>query len=450
MAGLTRRDFLKSAAISAGSLTFVGTQVLRGAPPSEKLNVAIVGAGGRGGAHIGGARSENIVALCDIDANRLSKAAEKLSGIRKYADYRQMLAEMGDKIDVVCVATPDHTHAVVAMEAMKAGKHVYVEKPLTHSIAEARALTEAARKYKVMTQMGNQGHSGGGYHVLCEWIWAGAIGEVKEIHSWTDRPIWPQGMAQRPEAQKAPDHVNWDLWIGPAPYREYHQKLHPFDWRGWWDFGCGALGDMGCHIMDGAFWSMQLNYPSSAELVDSSEISDQTLPKWSHVVLHFPARKPGQHVQIDLPAVDVHWWDGKHRPPMVDELEKKYDRKLTGNGTIYVGTEGIMYTNCYGGGVCILDPKAHEAFKNKSAPQVLERAQGGHFGDFFRACRDGKPSLANFDYAGPFTEAVLMGNLCLRAGKGKTVQWDGENMKVTNHPELNQYVKRAYREGWSL
>jgi predicted dehydrogenase len=437
---LTRRGFLKTAALTAGASVLAGPRLLLGdkAGPA-KLRVAVIGCGGRGTGHVNAGLRENLVALCDVDANHLAGAAKKAPDARTYFDFRELLAEMGDQLDAVLISTPDHTHAPAATMAMRMGKHVYVEKPLTHTIHEARVLTELAREKGVMTQMGNQGHSGEGYRLLCEWIWDGAIGDVREVHSWTDRPIWPQGIATRPDAQAPPEHLKWDLWLGPAPHRPFHDMLHPFKWRGWWDFGCGALGDMACHIMDGGFWALKLGYPDSVELVDSSPIYEDSFPEWSIIKWRFPARE-------GMPPVEYTWYDGKKRPPRPDELEQ--GRNMPSNGTLYIGEKGTIMTGCYGGGVRIIPETKMRAYDRP--PRTIPRVQGGHFGDFFRACRDGKPPSAHFDYAGPFTETVLLGNLALRAGKGKRVQWDGRAMKVTNRPELNALVRSAYRKGWEL
>jgi predicted dehydrogenase len=445
---LTRRTFLKGSAASAAA-AFAAPRILSARSPNEKLSVACIGAGGRGGSHVGAARRENLVALVDVDRSRLAKAARGSSKIQTFTDYRKMFDKMAKQIDAVSVATPDHNHACASMMAIQRGKHVYCEKPLTWSVAEARALTEAARKYEVTTQMGNQGHCGGGYRTLCEWIWDGAIGPIRETHSWTNRPIWPQGLKSRPASGPVPSNLDWDCWIGPAPYRDFHGGLHPFAWRGWYAFGAGALGDMACHIMDGAFWSLRLGYPDSVELVDSSEICKETFPKWAHICWEFPARPKAPGVKVDMPPVKVHWWDGRKRPPIAAELERKFKRRFDGGGsTLYIGEKGIMYTGCYGGGVGIVDPDQHKAYQRPTAS--LPKPRGNSFGDFYASAKLGKPAYSNFDYAGPFTETVVMGNLSIRAGKGRKVLWDGKNMKVTNFKDLNEHVGREYRKGWSL
>jgi len=462
---LTRRRFLKSSAAST-AVAFAAPAVLSARSPNSKVNVACIGVGGRGRAHVRGASEENIVALVDVDANTLAGQAKAFPKAETFSDYRRMYDKMGRHIDAVSVATPDHNHACAAMMAIKLGKHVYCEKPMTWSVAEARALTEAARKYKVVTQMGNQGHCQTGYRVLCEWIQAGAIGKVLETHSWTNRPVWAQGIAKRPPKEPVPEGLNWDCWIGPAPYRDYHKHLHPFGWRGWLDFGGGALGDMACHIMDGTFWANRLGYPTSVTLVDSAPLNEQTFPNSTHVMWEFPERAKGKGDKIDRPAMNVHWWDGgkptgkvnkrgrpilqQRRPPLVAELEKKHNRRLGNCGTVYVGEKGTMYTSTYGSGVGILEKELNEAFKKIAPKGVLPKPLGDSFGDFYASIKAAKPAYSNFDYAGPFTETILMGNLSLRAGVGRKVLWDGRNMKVTNIPELNQHIGRKYRKGWTL
>jgi len=442
---LTRRTFLKSTAASAAAI-FAGPRILKAMGANGKVNVAIIGAGGRGNAHVGGAAGENIVALVDVDFGRASKAAKNYADVKRFSDYRKMFDKMEKEIDAVSVATPDHNHACASMMAIKRGKAVYCEKPLTWSVAEARALTEAAREHKVTTQMGNQGHCGAGYRVLVEWIRAGAIGKVLETHSWTNRPIWPQGLKTRPAATAVPEGLDWDCWIGPAPFREYHEGLHSFKWRGWCDFGGGALGDMACHIMDGTFWANNLGYPTSVTLEESTELCEETFPQSTHIMWEFPDRQKPEGCQIDMPAMKVHWWDGKKRPPIVAELEKKHNRRLESSGTVYIGEKGIMYTGCYGGGVGILDKDQNEEFKKTAPKDVVPKPDGdSSFGNYYASIKAGKPGYSSFDYAGPFSETVLMGNLSIRAGKGVKVLWDGKNK-----PELNKFISREYRKGWEL
>ncbi len=463
---ITRRGFLKSAAVAAAATTFAAPRIVTALGANDKVNVAVIGCGGRGGAHVGYASRENVVALVDIYEPTLARVSKRIPAAKTFTDYRKMFDAMEKKIDAVSIATPDHNHACAAMMAIKRGKHVYCEKPLTWSVAEARALTEAAREHKVTTQMGNQGHCATGSRVLVEWVRAGAIGEIVETHSWTDRPWWPQGVEKRLPSKSVPAGLNWDEWIGPAPFREYHDGLHTFNWRGWCDFGNGALGDMACHAMDCSFWANNLGYPTSVELVGASKICTETYPKWTHVVWEFPERKKPADCKIAMPAMKVHWWDGskgpnagtrrvdlKHqnRPPIVAELEKKHGRNLGANGTVFIGKKGIIAVGVYGDGVSILDTDRHNEFKKIAPKNVLPAPRSGvSFKDFYESIRAGVPGYSNFDYAGPFTETILMGNLSIRAGLGVKVLWDGKNMKVTNKPELNRHISREYRKGWTL
>ena len=466
--GISRRKFLGGAAATAAAFTIVPRHVLGGAgytPPSEKLNVAGVGVGGMGGENIinvaGMERDkdrnlikkregENIVALCDVDEKFASDIFNAFPKAKKYKDFRKMLEKQKD-IDAVVIATPDHTHAVVAMMAMSMGKHVYVQKPLTRTVYEARMLTEAARKYKVATQMGNQGHSGEGVRLACEWIWDGAIGDVREVHAWTDRPVWPQGIPRPKDTPPVPSSLDWDLWVGPAPMRPYHPTYHPFSWRAWWDFGCGALGDMACHILDPVFSALKLKYPTSVQASCSTyvalgkmwekEENTETFPRASVVHYTFGARK-------GMPPVKVHWYDGGLMPERPDELET--GRNLPDNGVLFVGDKGKMRAGTYGESPRIIPEEKMREYKRP--PKTLKRIPRGanrHEADWVRACKGGEPACSNFDYSGPFTEMVVMGNLAIRF-PGQKLEWDGPNMKCTNLPEANEFVRRQYREGWTL
>jgi predicted dehydrogenase len=435
---ISRRTFMGG--VAAAAFTVVPRHVLGGpryTPPSEKLNIAGIGVGGKGGGDIGAVSSENIVALCDVDEKRAVETFNKYPNAKKYKDFRKMLTEMDKQIDAVVVATPDHVHAPASMMAIKMGKHVYCEKPLTHSIYEARMLTEAARKYKVATQMGNQGHSGEGARLICEWIWAGAIGKVREVHAWTDRPIWPQGIDRPEEMPAVPSTLAWDLWLGPAPKRPYHPAYLPFKWRGWWDFGTGALGDMACHIIDPVFWALKLGYPKSVEAV-STKVNSETAPTASIIYYEFGARE-------GMPPVKMTWYDGELMPARPQELEEGRKMGSKNGGALFVGDKGMLMCGCYGKNPRLIPESKMQEFERpeKTIPRVE-----GHHQDWLAACKGGKPACSNFDYAGPLTEVVLLGNLALRAGK--RLEWDGENMRVTNVPEANQYVRRDYRAGWTL
>jgi predicted dehydrogenase len=433
---MSRRDFMGSAAAVA-AFTIVPRHVLGGAgnkPPSEKLNIAAIGSGGMGGSNINACRGENIVALCDVDDERAKDTYKRFPNAKKWKDFRKMLDEQKD-IDAVIVATPDHTHAVAAMAAMRRGKHVYVQKPLTRTVFEARTLTEAARKYKVATQMGNQGHSGEGVRLICEWIWDGAIGAVREVNAWTNRPIWPQGIDRPTDTPEVPSTLDWDLWLGPAPNRPYHPAYLPFAWRGWWDFGCGALGDMACHLLDPVFSALKLGYPDSVEAC-ATKVNKETFPLASIVRYEFPARG-------DMPPVKLNWYDGGMKPPRPAELEPG----LRMTSVTFIGDKGALMCGEYGDSPRLIPESKRKEYKRP--PKTLPRVKGSHEQNWIDACKGGEPACSNFDYSGPFTESVVMGNLAMRR-LGKKLLWDGKNMKVTNDDEANQYVNQPRREGWEL
>ena len=433
---MSRRDFMSGAAAVA-AFTIVPRHVLGGprrVAPSEKLNIAAIGSGGMGGGNTSACRSENIVALCDVDDNRASGTFKKFPRAKKYRDFRKMLDKQKD-IDAVIVATPDHTHAVAAMAAMRRGKHVYVQKPLTRTVYEARMLTEAARKYKVATQMGNQGHSREGVRLICEWIWDGAIGPVREVNAWTNRPIWPQGIDRPKDKHDVPSTLDWDLWLGPAPNRPYHPCYLPFNWRGWWDFGCGALGDMACHLLDPVFSALKLGYPASVQAC-ATKVNKETFPLASIVRYEFGARG-------DMPPAKLNWYDGGMKPPRPDELEP--GRRMT--SVVFIGDKGKLMCGEYGDNPRLIPESKMKEYKRP--PKTLPRVKGSHEQNWIRACKGGEPACSNFDYSGPFTEAVVMGNLAMRR-VGKKLLWDGKNMKVTNDDEANKYVNESRRPGWPL
>lgn len=433
---LSRRKFILASGGMAGVIFAAGPAVVRGQNLNSKLNIAGIGVGGKGASDVDGMGGENIVALCDVDTRQIDRAKMKYPNARVWRDYREMLEKQKD-IDAVTVSTPDHSHAPAAMMAIKLGKHAYVQKPMTHSIFEARKLTEAARERKVATLMGNQGHSGEGVRKLCSLIWSGALGDITEVHCWTDRPIWPQGLT-RPEGSKpVPAYLDWDLFLGPAPERPYNDGYHTFAWRGWWDFGTGALGDMACHIMDPACWALKLRDPISVEAVQEGNTAESG-PKSSTITYHFPARN-------GMPPVKVVWHDGR-KTPSRELLGLAPDAKIPDNGSLFIGTKGKITTETYGG-----NPRLTPDSALKELPKV-ELAiplSPGHYQEFILACKGQKtPGMGDFDYAGPFTEFVLLGTVAVRAGK--KLLWDGPNMKVTNAPEANQYVRREYRKGWTL
>jgi predicted dehydrogenase len=455
-ATVTRRAFVGAAGAAVASIAMAPRYVPAAggkASPNARLNIAGVGIGGMGQSNLAACASENIVALCDLDSDYAAKTFAKYPQARRYKDFRVMLDQQKD-IDAVIVATPDHSHAMIALAAIQRGKHVYVQKPMTHGVHEARVLTEAARKHKVATQMGNQGHSGDGVRMLCEWIWDGAIGPVREVHAWTNRPVWPQGVeVERPkETPPVPASLDWDMWIGPAPYRPYHPTYHPGTWRAWWDFGTGSLGDLGCHILDAPFWALKLKYPVSVEgcistywqgLWQRTPPKNETYPRSTIVRYKFPARE-------NMPEVKLTWWDGGMMPPRPDELEEGRRMGDDDGGVLFVGDKGLLMCGCYGRSPRLIPESKMKDYKQPA--KTIDRipgGQGGHEQDWVRACKDGKPASGNFDYSGPLSEMVLMGNLAVRF-PDRRLLWNGEKMEVTNDADANAYVRRQYRKGWSL
>ena len=437
---LSRRDFMGGVAAATAAFTIVPRHVLGGSghkPPSEKLNIAGIGVGGRGNGLVKSVASENIVALCDVDDKYAAKTFELYPQAKKYRDFRKMLDEQKD-IDAVVIATPDHLHAAVSMWAIKMGKHVYCEKPLTHTIYEARKLTEAAREHKVATQMGNNGQASEETRLVCEFIWAGAIGTVREVHGWCNRRITARGIARPTETPPVPSTLDWDLWLGPAPYRPYHPAYAPFSWRGWWDFGTGVLGDIGCHQFDAIFRALKLGQRKSVIVEASSttmecppEVNAETAPLASIVHFEFPADDNG-------PAVELIWYDGGLMPKRPKELAD--DAKIGGgDGIIYIGDKGKMLNHR-------LIPESRMQEYGRP-PKVLPRSIG-HYEEWIAACKGGEPAGSNFDIAGPLAEVVLLGNIAIRTGQ--KLCWDGPNMKVTNIPDANKYIHTEYRQGWTL
>ena len=446
--GMTRRTLLRGAAAAAG-FTLVSRHVLGGpgqTPPSGKLNLACVGAGGRGADDLEEVKSQNIVALCDVDWDRAAATFRRFPDARKYRDFREMLATEDRKVDAVIVATPDHTHAVAAMAAIKRGKHVYCEKPLTRTVQEARALVQAARDAKVATQMGNQGMAFEGNRLITEWLADGAIGAVREVHVWSDRPThlgrkdlyWAQGVERPKDTPPVPDTLRWDLWLGPAPERPYHPAYVPFAWRGWWDFGSGGLGDMGIHNLAPVFSALNLGAPASV-CASSTPVFEETLPVASTVHYEFPARG-------EVPAVRVHWYDGGLLPPRPEELEEGRELNRE-DGILFVGDRGKMLVEGWGGESPRLIPEsAMKAYKRP--PKTLPRSVG-HHREWIDACKGGPAPRSHFGFAGPMTEAVLLGTVCVRLG-GRRLVWDAPNLRVTNVPEATPYLHYAYRQGWTL
>jgi len=466
---VSRRDFLSDAAATTAAFTIIPRYVLGGTgytAPSEKLNIAIIGTGGQGIHNIKGLLEHSdvqVMAVCDVneqdDYSRFyyggtagrkpalelvenhyagKKSTAEYKRCACYIDFRKML-EKEKGIDAVLVATPDHIHAIATMAAIKSGKHVYCEKPLTHSIYEARKITEAAHEAGVATQMGNQGHSDEGIRLTCEWIWDGAIGEVREVHSWSRTGVdWGGYRTERPkETPPVPSGLDWDLWLGPAPKRPYHPAYAPYNWRGWWDFGTGAIGDMACHNMDPAFWALKLGHPISVE-ANSTGVNPETTPLASLVYYQFPARE-------GMPPVKVSWYGGGIMPPRPDELEPGRELVGSGNGILFVGDKGKIMCAGWGGSPRLIPETKMKAYK--LPPKTLARSKG-HHRDWIDACKGGEAASSNFDYAGPMTEDILLGNVALRTGE--KLFWDGPNMKATNVPQADAYIRPEYHNGWTL
>lgn len=464
--GPSRREFLKTSTIAAASFMIVPRFVLGGkgyTAPSDKLLIASVGAGGKGQSDIANfykSGKAEIAFLCDVDDRRSAKSRSDFPKAKYYKDWRELLEKDSKHFDAVSVSTPDHNHAIIAYHAMSLGKHVYVQKPLTHDIWEARMLTDAAKKYKVVTQMGNQGSSNDGTRLMSEWYDAGLIGDVHTVYCWTNRPVWPQGIAWPPPQPNIPKELDWDLWLGTAPKKDYVDKLVPFNWRGWWDYGTGALGDMGCHLVEAPFRVLGIQYAKDVQASVGSVYVDEFKEG------HFPEScPPSSHITLTFPKTDktkgdvtLHWMDGGIQPERPDELMPSENfGGEQGNGTLFIGTKGKMYASTYSDAATLL-PTA--LTKDAKAPQKWARVPGGangHYAQWVEGCIAGygKTELSSsFDKAGPLTEALLMANLAVRGhelqgGRIKLV-WDNNAMKVTNFDAVNQYVKRQYREGWTI
>ena len=444
---ISRRGFIGKSSFAIAGFSIVPSHVVSGLghiAPSDKLNVACIGIAGMGKNNITEvAATENIVALCDVDwSARVEQMFNTYPGAKRYKDFRVMLDKQKD-IDAVIVSTADHTHAVISLEAMKRGKHVYTEKPLTRTIYESRVLTEAARKYNVATQMGNNGQANDEPRRLREMIWDGVIGPVHEVHIWTDRPnrglsdtYWPQGVTRPSDTPPVPETLDWDLFLGPAPMRPYHPSYHPFRWRGWWDFGTGALGDIGCHRFDPVFRDLKLKYPTSVQAV-STLINEESYPLGSIVRYEFPVRE-------EMPAMTLTWYDGGLRPPILPELGGATG--MGASGVIYIGSKGKIFGNR------ILPKELGESY-NKPEPYIP--SSPGHRMEWILACKGGSPAGSNFDWAGPLTEVVLLGNIALRPElreklSSQPLVFDPEKLSFPNLPEADKFLHYEYREGWSL
>ncbi len=446
----TRRTFLMGgAAAAAAGLANKRIQPFYGpnrVMANSKLNIGGIGAGGKGHTDINGCKSENLVAFADVDWNNVRQIFEENPNVPRYKDFRVML-DKHPEIDAVTVTTPDHNHAIIASTAMVMGKHVYVQKPLTYCVGEARYLTELARKTGVVTQMGNQGHSWNGTREMCEIIWSGDIGQVHTVHLWTNRPVWPQGIDRPTERMDVPEHLDWDLWLGPAPKRPYHRKYAPFNWRGWWDFGCGALGDMACHIADPANWAMRLSEvgPTSVELVSEEGSNRETFPNKSVVRYEFPARG-------DMVPVTIYWHDGGNMPPRPEGVPEADLLGEGDNGTLFIGTKGVATCDTYGDNARLLPDALMQDYTrpDRTIPRIEpDDKWKSPYVEWIDAIKNGTKPGSNFDYSGPLTEWVVMGNLALRF-PGQKLEWDAKNIRVTNVKKANKHVMREYRKGWEL
>lgn len=448
---ISRRTFLKAGAAVTAALAaapgnvFAKTGKRKKASPGDRLNILGVGIGGRGSSDLRELESQNIIGLCDTDWKYAASVFARYPDAKRYSDYRVMFDELLSDADAVMVATPDHTHAIIAAEALAAGKHVYCEKPLTHTVYESRLLTRLAAKYRVATQMGNQGASGEGVRQVCAWIWNGEIGEVTKVEAFTDRPIWPQGLEVPRQVHKVPATLNWDGFIGPAPFRPYNRVYTPWNFRGWWDFGTGALGDMACHILHPAFKSLRLGYPSRVQASSTALLTD-SCPNAQIVRMVFPARD--NMPRVAMPEVEVWWYDGGLKPPRPEGLLPGAELNDGGGALIFHGTKDTLICGCYGANPYLLSGR------KPSAPQVLREIKETHQMDWVRACKEDPsnrvPSASDFSEAGPFNEMVVMGVLAVRLqALDRELEWDGENMRFTNIPP-DATIRTMIRDGFSV
>ena len=449
---ISRREFLGTSATAAAGLMIVPRHVLGGpgnTAPSDKLNIGAVGVGGKGSSDIWSVSSENVIALCDVDDTQMAKFLKHerndpqhqpmYDKANKYRDFRIML-EKEKSLDAIMVSTPDHTHTVIAMIAIKMGKHTFVQKPLTHTIKESRILAKAAKDANVVTQMGNQGHAGEGARLINEWIWDGAIGDVREVHVWTNRPIWPQGIEAPKEIPSVPSTLDWNLWLGPARFRPYHPAYCPFVWRGWWDFGTGALGDMGAHLMDQPFWTLKLGHPLSVQ-ASSTPFTKDSYPLAEVVTYEFPARG-------EMPPVKLTWYDGGLMPPRPPEMEQGRMMGDEGGGVLFMGDKGILMCNTYAESPRLVPESKMREFKRPE--KTIPRSPGIHE-EWVEAIKAGKKSTTDFSYSAILTETMLLANIAVLMQEHYTkLMWEGERMEFTNLPEANQFLHKEYRPGWSL
>lgn len=470
---MKRRDFIKTAAAGIGGLSTLCARGQNEASVKKSLRIAVIGCGGQGvGTLLTEACKEHVVALVDPDKSRIEAALAQVrkvnpsadvSKIKTFGDYRKLFDVMSKELDAVMIATPNHHHFSPAMRAMSHGIHVYLEKPLTHTIHEARQLRDEAKRYGVVTQMGQHGHSNEGCRRLCEYIWAGAIGQVREVHCWA---AVCDGLpdAKHSPALPLPEGFDWDTWIGPAPFRKFHDDLHPHGWHTWTDFGNGSVGNWGCHLIDPSYWALKLKGPEAIEVEDMCGGGGVVWPIRTRIRWDFPAREKMDPVKIYFydgiaagldysESVEKRWRNIAKRefqnlPPLVLELEKKYNRNFGRSGSLIVGDKGVISMGSFGDGCRIVPEEAHQAFPVPD--KLLPRVKGTHPEDFFQACRNGTQACANFEYSAPLAEIALLGDIAILAGLKQRVEWDGAGMRCTNRPELNRYLKTTYRDGWKI
>ncbi len=471
---MNRRKFIKNASAGSAAFTIVPSYVLgkNHTAPSDTLYVAAFGVGGRGRGVIEGlANTQKVkfVAFCDVDERRAKDTYQLFPDVKRFKDFRKVYDQHLTDIDAIMVATPDHTHAVISLPFMRAKKHAYVEKPLTHNIQEARLMTQVASQNNIVTQMGNQGASSDGSRTAKEWVQAGLIGKVHTVDCWTNRPVWPQGVPIPSEKQRVPRELDWDLWLGPATMRPYNEAYLPFKWRGWWDFGTGALGDMGCHIMETPFSVLDLGYPKEAEASCTTVWVDDfveanygaSCPPSSKIHLKFDHDHHGE--------IALNWYDGGIMPNLPDELKDDETIGDRGGGSVIYGEKGIIVCDTYSRNARLLPSSVMDMIQSpKPTLERVEDGMNGHIRNWVDACMDGGKASSDFSRSGPLTESVLMGNLAVKAYQYKVMKevrpgrrgfvypgrrkllWDGANMRITNYEKANEWVSREYRDGWSL
>ena len=447
---VSRRSFLGTSAVAAAGITILPSNVIAGLghkAPSDKMNIVGIGVGGRGFSVLKAMESENIIGLCDVDWKYAKRCFKRFPNAKKYKDWREMYDELGKEMDGVMIATADHTHAITAAHAITMGKHVYLEKPLTHSVYESRLLTKLAAKYKVATTMGNQGSSGEGVNLTTEWIANGEIGEVRKVEAFTDRPIWPQGLNTPEQGHWVPDTLDWDLFVGPAKMRPYNEIYHPWNWRGWWDYGTGALGDMACHILHPVFVGLDLGYPTHAQ-GNSTLLLQDCAPTAQSVKLTFPARKAKKKMKVKLPEVDVHWYDGGIKPMLPEGWPAGKNPNDAGGGVLFHGTKDTLVCGCYGKDPWLLSGRV------PNAPKFRRRIETSHEMDWVRASKESAENrvstASDFNEAGPFNEMVVMGVLAVRLQSlNKVLEWDGEKMEFTNLKD-DEKIKTVIKDGFKI